>query len=235
MPPKKPKKDKKKKAKKPKKVTLAALPTLPTGFNRPIPSGILGGVTPASYLAGGYASRTPPPATPIQTPDQFAIQRSLVTQSEAIQNVIEEQKAVRKERSDKGKKRGSYKQPEATIPLNVQIGMQSPSVSLAEAEAAIGSSASVVEPSIKKVRKSKTKFIIEEDDYIMQPPPTPPPVISSELFAGGAPVREQGLAMGMNGRLRGSPPNAATSLVGIESIGDSDFLVSPPTGFVKQG
>ena len=108
MPPKKDKKKKKPtKRRAAKKVTLAPpLPRLPTGFNREIPGGIIGtgggggggGVfVPPSYaMASGF--RAPPPATPIQTPDQFQIQRQLASQARVIEGIESQQRVANLDR-----------------------------------------------------------------------------------------------------------------------------------------
>lgn len=106
MPPKRKLKPKKaKKVKKPRKIITMA--PRDTTFNREIPGGIIGtgggggtqpaGLVPASFL-GAALAKQPPPAMPIQTPDQFKILRQQDEQARALANIIEEQKIARRGR-----------------------------------------------------------------------------------------------------------------------------------------
>ena len=107
MPPKKDKKlkPKKKATKKPRKIITIAMAPKNTAINREIPGGIIGtgggggtqpaGLVPASFL-GAALAKQPPPATPIQTPDQFKILREQDAQARALANIIEEQKIARR-------------------------------------------------------------------------------------------------------------------------------------------
>jgi hypothetical protein len=249
-----PKKSKKKKPKKKRMVVEAPFAKFATGANRQIPGGIIGGggggapSAPASFIQAGYASRAPPPATPIQTPDQFTLLRSLQSQAETIQSVVEEQKKVRKERSDKGMKRGASAMPTAPQksmkemasgePLNKEFAEFSQqedkdyaaSVKKFMEMGEMGSNTDIT-GNIRMTKKGTPDKRFRE---IMQPPPGSPPVIQPELFAGGAPARQQGMMMGAPGRLRGSAPDGSTSLVGVEGIGEADVVVQPEGGLQDQ-
>ncbi len=264
-----PKKDKKKtKAKKAKKMRLSVMepsPRFATGFNRVIPGGVIGtggagGYVPSSFSVGGYASRVPPPASPIQSPDQFAIQRNLASQAQAIESIVEEQKAVRrgrrpdKEKADemgvsvddyramRASERMPSEMPVKDTPLKVQFAMQSPGVSMAEAQAisiaSLRDSASP-SPNIRLTKAGKPyKVDVRRAGSMMTPPPFPPPPVigTGELFPGGASERQQGLAMGVPGRLRTPDPDASKSLVGLDEIGEAGLITRAPTsGLQDQG
>jgi hypothetical protein len=245
MPPKKDKK-KKPKAKKPKKMRLVVqepLPKFATGFNRPIPGGLIGtggggGMTPASFLAGGYASRQAPPATPIVSGDQFQIQRNLTTQAVAIESIVEEQKRIRKERSDKGKKRGPQipaDMPMSETPMNIKLEMkEEPLDELPPIE-----QPSFIPTNIRMTKKGTPDRRFKQSGAMtmMGGGMSAPPVIGyGALFPGGGAIREQGIMMGVPSRLGGLPPDASTSLVGIEGIGDlGGGLFSPTGGLQDQG
>lgn len=105
---KKVKKDKRKKITKPKKMTVIdtkPIPSFGTALNREIPGGIAPMSAMPSYAYAGYNSKTSP-SQPAQTPDAFSIIQAQKQQTELIADVIAEQKVARKERSDKGVKRG---------------------------------------------------------------------------------------------------------------------------------
>lgn len=219
-----PKKDKKKKVRR-KKIMMAEPPRFATGFNRQIPGGVFasggGGGIPASFIGAGYASRQPPPATPIQTPDQFNIIQQQQKLASSIADVQEEQKVARKERSDKGQKRGP-RTPLGTIPMTEQlqeetIAMSSmPSVDVPETP----------EPNIRRAGRGKGKK--NQQTNIETPPSSfaSPAVISSANFAGGQPMNEQGMFMGQPGKLRGSAPDPSTSIDGVlDPIGEADVFL----------
>ena len=259
-----PKKDKKKtKAKKAKKMRLSVMepsPKFATGFNRQIPGGVIGtggaaGYVPSSFSVGGYASRQPPPASPIQTPDQFAIQRNLASQATAIESIVEEQKAVRrgrrpdKEKADemgvsvddyramRASERMPTEMPLNETPMKVQMAMQSPSVSMADVEAMTGGGASGQPSGNIRLTKKGTPFKrdAKKAGMMMTPPTNPPPTIAVELFPGGGPERQQGLAMSTPGRIRTPPADASQSLVGLQSISDGEVVVSQTSGLQDQG
>lgn len=255
-----PKKDKKKtKAKKAKKMRLSVMepsPKFTTGFNRQIPGGVIGtggggGYVPSSFSVGGYASRQPPPASPIQTPDQFAIQRNLASQATAIESIVEEQKAVRrgrrpdKEKADemgvsvddyramRASERMPTEMPMTQTPIRQQVQKPSGSVSMDEVIDLTGGGASEVIPNITKVKIRRVK---SEPGKMLTPPANPPPTIAVELFPGGGPERQQGLAMSVPGRIRTPAPDASQSLVGLQGIGEADVEFTPPTsGLQDQG
>jgi len=258
MPPKKDKK-KKPKAKKQKKVRLMVeepSPRFATGYSRPIPGGIIGtggggGMPPASFAMGGYASRQPPPATPLQTPDQFQIQRQLASQGQAIENIVEEQKAVRRGRprdeeiaqkegitiDDVRNRRAQLRMPTempmTSTPLKQQMQTPSQSVSMGEVSAVLGDDEMMITPSnIKSPTKGKK---VKGSTSIMSAPGTAPPEIAGALFPGGGAVRQQGLYMAPPGRLSSSAPDASQSLVGLEGIGDSDVFYGGATKLRQQG
>jgi hypothetical protein len=241
-----PKKDKKTKAKKAKKMRLSIMepsPKFATGFNRLIPGGVIGtsgggGYVPASFAVGGYASRPAPASTPLVAGDQIQLQRNLTNQAIGIESIIQEQKALRKERSDKGKKRGPQPGPEQPTqpqtPMNVKLEEPSQSVSMADAlEAMMGGGASdAVSTNIRLTKKGTP-----DKRYKMTPPSGAPPVIGTgEQFEGGDPERQQGLAFSVPGRLRTPAPDASQSLVGLDGIGEAGKVIPPPTtGLQNQG
>lgn len=209
MPPKK-KPKKKPKAKKPKaKKIVLALPQLPTGYNRDIPFGGGGGGGSGNLIAA-LASRPP---VPIQTPEQFnAIQEIKKTQ-DIVTDIASEQVKVRKERSDKGKKRPPQ-MPTEVVPSIRELATEAPPT--------------VVFTGEKIIRKKK------------QPPPTPPPPVFPPppppqdqltvndnglrdfpvVEGGGKP--QQGLLMGTSYRLQGDPPDYSNQLNPNYGIGDSE-------------
>ena len=263
MPPKKDKKKMKLKQSKPmkkKKMRLAVeepSPRFATGFNRPIPGGIIGtgggggmGPPPASFTLAGYASRQPPPATPIQTPDQFQIQREIASQAQAIENIVEEQKAVRRGRrtdasiaeeegitieqvrARRAQQRMPTEMPMTATPMKEQMAMAQPSVTMAQASAVAGGDMKEAPSSLGKVRKMVSK--INKSAGVAPPEATAPPVIGyGAMFPGGGAVREQGLNMATPGRLRGLPPDGSQSLVGVQGIGDSDVFVGGGGGALR--
>lgn len=259
MPPKKDKK-KKPKAKKAKKMRLMVqepLPQFATGYSRPIPGGIIGtggaiGMPPASFLSSGYASRQLPPATPIQTPDQFQIQRQIASQGQAIESIVEEQKAVRRGRrtdasiaEDEGitieavrarraQQRMPTEMPMSSTPMRQQVQTPTANVSMADASASsmVDDEVMIIPaPNVRKIRVKKEKTT---QSMMMPPPPTAPPIIGyGATFPGGSAMREQGLMMGVPGRLAGLPPDASQSLVGIQGIGDSDVFYEGGGGVLR--
>lgn len=260
-----PKKDKKKtKAKKPKKMRLSVMepsPKFATGFNRQIPGGVIGtggaaGYVPSSFSVGGYGSRQPPPASPLVTPDQFAIQRNLASQAQAIESIVEEQKAVRrgrrpdKEKADElGVSVEDYRAMRASesipsqmplkdTPLKIQFAMKTEKVSMPEIIDLTGGGASASPSSNIRLTKKGTPYKqdVKKAGMMMTPPKNPPPTIAVELFPGGGPERQQGLAMSVPGRLRTPAPDASQSLVGLDGIGEADVAFTPPTsGLQDQG
>jgi hypothetical protein len=221
MPPKKDKKDKKKKASRKKMRMPMQPPMFATGFNRPIPGGVFapggggGSNIPASFIAAGYASRQPPPATPIQTPDQFNIIQQQREQAILTAEVKEELKKARKERSDKGVPRGPRQPPPETplgsMTMSEQVQEQtipmlsSPSVDVPETP----------ESNITRVKNPKVKRL---KDVMIQPAMSSfasPAVISSIDFPGGAPINQQGMFMGTPAKLKGSPYDPTSDLDGV--------------------
>ena len=252
-----PKKDKKKTtAKKMRLSVMEPSPKFATGFNRQIPGGVIGtggggGYTPSSFSVGGYASRVPPPASPLVTPDQFAIQRNLASQAQAIESIVEEQKAVRrgrrpdKEKADemgisvddyrvmRASERMPSEMPMTQTPIRQQVQKPSGSVSMAEVVDLTGGGASEVMPNINKVKLRRVK---SEPGKMLPPPANPPPTIAVELFSGGGPERQQGLAMSVPSRLRGQPFDPSLTLAGVTGIGEADeAFVTPSSGLKNQG
>jgi hypothetical protein len=216
-----PKKDKKKKASRKKiKMAMPEIPRFATGFNRQIPGGVFasgggGGGIPASFIGAGYASRQPPPATPIQTPDSFNIIQQQQKLASSIAEVQEEQKVARKERSDKGQKRGP-RTPLETMTMTEQIQQETPAMSsMPNVDVP-----ETPEPNITKVKKPKTK----KQEVMVQPPATSfasPAVISSPDFPGGVPMNQQGMFMGTPAKLKGSPYDPTSDLDGVpDPIGE---------------
>lgn len=221
MPPKtkKPKKTAPKKKRAPRKKTItqiAELPRLPTGANRDIPMGGAGG---SSNLLASLASfRPPPPATPIQTPDQFQIMREQSRQAKAIDLVVEEQAkqrgrptdaaiaealgvSVEQIRAERRAKRMPSAMPLGDVPMSAMAGIKTeplPEAPFPEESYLTPST------SLKKASRGR-KIRISGETVIVEPPTTIPPVIGTgATFAGGAPATQQGLKMGMDGRLRGA-------------------------------
>lgn len=220
MPPKKSKG--KKKVVRRKKVTMATpLPRMPTGYNRDIPMGGAGGSS--NLLANIASMRQPPPAMPIQTPDQFTILREQARVARVIDLVEEEQKAVRRALNKDGTPDMRYgvnrnvpSMPMEQMPLGSNI-KQEP---MSEAPAAFAEAATI--PGNLRM----TKKGVPDRRYksqIQAPIFTSAPVTGTgTLFPGGAPQYEQGLSMAPVGKLNGAPPDPSTSLVGLEPIGDAD-------------
>lgn len=240
MPPKKDKKKPKAKPKaKPRKKVIRmvppppqqALPRLPTGFNRDLPFGAGGGGS--GNLISAIASRPQPPSQPLQTPDQFNAIREAQKVTEVVQAIAEEQKKVRKERSDKGMKRGASQMPTG-VPtsmkdmasgqaLNAEFeAYQSPAPSgtmyMAEMPAPSGMITSVGKRGPGRPRK-----VVET-----MPPSTPPPNYRGDslletvpLTQGGA-KPQQGLFMGTEGKLLSAPADFSHSLLGALPIGASE-------------
>jgi hypothetical protein len=245
MPPKK--KDKKKERKPRKKkviklMTQPSLPKLPTGFNRDLPFGAGGGGS--GNLISAIASR--PPTQPFQTPDQLGVIQDTRKAADLLKEVVIEQARVRKERSDKGIKRG----PRGT---KVVIGQQvakggggkmptEPPPALA-AVAAGGATVSqppveeTVQPevsaSIRKVGRPKKSQSQQTQEYIMTPPPTPPPnylgddsMLRPRPTTEGGAAPQQGIYMGNGFKLTSrSGADFSHSLVGASPIGDYDGFV----------
>lgn len=258
-----PKKDKKKtKAKKPKKIRLSVQepsPRFATGFNRAIPGGIIGNkpgdYTPASFALGGYASRQPPPATPIQTPDQFAIQRSLASQAQVIESIVEEQQEIKRRgrRKDKDKadelgvsveeyramrasERMPPEKPLTETPLKDQFAKVETEVSMPDAlQVTMGGGALETPHSNIRLTKKGTPDKRYKAGVIMSPPTSAPPEIGGALFPGGIPAKQQGLKMSPPARIRTPAPDASTSLVGLEGVGDNEVVVQPTAGLQDQG
>lgn len=255
-----PKKDKKKtKAKKPKKIRLSVQepsPRFATGFNRAIPGGIIGNkpgdYTPASFALGGYASRQPPPATPIQTPDQFAIQRSLASQAQAIESIVEEQKAVKrgrrpdKEKADelgvsveeyramRASERMPTEMPLTETSLKDQFAKVKTEVSMPDIRDLTEGDLETPHSNIRLTKKG-TPDKRYKAGVIMSPPTSAPPEIGGALFPGGIPAKQQGLKMSPPARIRTPAPDASTSLVGLEGVGDNEVVVQPTAGLQDQG
>ena len=228
MPPKK--KDKKmKKERKPRKkkviklMTQPSLPKLPTGFNRDLPFGAGGGGS--GNLIAAIASR--PPTQPIQTPDQFSVIQDSRKAADLLKEVVTEQVRVRKERSDKGKKRKPAEQPTGPPPTLAALAAGGATVSQPQVQ-------EVVQPTVSgSIRKvGNKKLVIEAGDVenLDRQFGTPPTghikgesglVMRPTMEGGGEP--EQGLNMGTTSKLRGgSRPDGSTSLVGVTGIGDYD-------------
>jgi len=225
MPPKekktkKPKKTvpKKRRTKKPTITQIQELPRLPTGFNRDIPMGGAGG---SSNLLAALASRPPPPATPIQTPDQFQILREQSRQAKVIDLVIEEQEASRRGRPTDAvlaQRLGTtVEQLRADRLLRRAAGFSTMPLEQTRLSDMAGSITEPLSqpmpqesydpltpsPNIKKASRGRKAKIT--GDLLLVPPDTAPPNIGTgATFAGGAPVRQQGLDMTPDGRLRGA-------------------------------
>ena len=227
MPPKekKPKKKpapKKKRAPRKKTITrIAELPRLPTGLNRDIPP--LGGPGGSTNLLAGLASmRPPPPAMPIQTPDQFQIMREQSRQAMLINAVSEEQ--------EKTKKRGGLTVAEVAEELRKRPELYEwrPPAVFSEGERRFGDSLDIkIEPPSPNLKKATfgVRVKMEDDLEVEEPPRTSPPVIGyGPSFEGGAPVRQQGLNMASAGRLRG----AKYSSLSLDPSGEGDVAVFMP-------
>ena len=228
MPPKekktkKPKKTvpKKRRTKKPTITQISELPRLPTGANRDIPMGGAGG---SSNLLAALASRPLPPATPIQTPDQFQILREQSRQAKVIDEVVEEQAQARRGRPTdammaerlgitveqlRKERQMSRAASNASMPLE-QTRLSDIAGSITEPLSAPLPSPSFDEiltpsSSIRKAGSGRKKKAVVQGETLFVPPDTAPPNIGTgATFAGGAPVRQQGLDMKPDGRLRGA-------------------------------
>lgn len=219
MPPKKDKKQRtqKKKLVGKKKIFLAEPPRFATGYNRQIPGGVFagGGGIPASFIGAGYASRQPPPATPIQTPDQFSIIQQQQKLASSIADVQEEQKVARKERSDKGQKRGP-RTPLETMTMTEQMKMQTTSMDMLPPDTS--PPPAKADSNIRKTgRKKKTEVAgdIPASSFAS------PSVISSPEYPGGQNMFQQGMFLGTPAKLKGSPPDLSTDLDGVlDPIGE---------------
>lgn len=234
MPP-KVKKGKKKVVRR-KKVTMAPpppppLPRLPTGYNRDIPMGGAGGSS--NLLANIASMRPPPPATPIQTPDQFSIMREQARQARVIDLVQEEQESVKRYLNKDGtpdmrlkvNREGSIMPTEPAMSIRGRSTTPAPAI---KTEQVVSFAELNPETNLKKATKGRKKKILVEED--MEPPPTAPPVLGGAEFEGGAPMFQQGLNLMPSGKLRGMPPDASTSLVGLDPIGEADVPPFAPTG-----
>ena len=228
-----PKKDKKKKVSR-KKVRMA-MPDparFATGFNRQIPGGIIGtggggGLVPASYAVGGYASRMPPPATPIQTPDQFSIIQQQRQTAELIADVEQEQKEQKK----RGRKtdeeiarltgstveeikaeRKSKKVPATplvAITMTEQMKMPTTPMDMAPPETP---PPAMADSNIRKAGKKKAGEVAGD---IPASSFGSPSVIGSAEYPGGQNMFQQGMFMGTPAKLKGSAPDPSTSLDGV--------------------
>jgi len=225
---------KEKKTKKPKKTVprkrrtkkqtitqIQELPRLPTGANRDIPMGGAGG---SSNLLASLASfRQPPPATPIQTPDQFQIMREQSRQAKVIDAVVEEQAQARRGRPTDAmmaerlgttveqirkdrllsRAASNSSMPLEQIPLSQMAGSVNEPLSAPMPDQSFDE---ILTPSsdIKKAGRGRKKKAVVQGETLFVPPDTAPPNIGTgETFPGGAPARQQGLNMNPDGRLRG--------------------------------
>jgi len=205
-----------------KKVTMATpLPRMPTGYNRDIP---MGGPGSSSNLLANIASmRPPPPAMPIQTPDQFTILREQQRVARVIDLVEEEQKAVRRALNKDGTPDMRYganrnvpSMPLYEAPLGQNI-KQEPMSQVPEAAFESAAMSANIRMTKKGVADKRYKSQIQPPGF------TAPPVVGTgPLFPDGAPQMQQGLSMALVGKLNGAPPDPSTSLVGLEPIGDAD-------------
>lgn len=232
MPP-KVKKGKKKVVRR-KKVTMAPpppppLPRLPTGYNRDIPMGGAGGSS--NLLANIASMRPPPPATPIQTPDQFSIMREQARQARVIDLVQEEQDSVKRYLNKDGtpdmrlkvNREGSI-MPTAPAPTIREVPIKQ------EPMNQMPSFLDQAPPYSTNIRLTKLGVPDKRQTAFRSPPATAPPVLGGAEFEGGAPMFQQGLNLTPAGKIRGMPPDASTSLVGLDPIGDSDVPPFSPTG-----
>lgn len=225
MPPKekktkKPKKTvpRKRRTKKPTITQIQELPRLPTGFNRDIPMGGAGG---SSNLMAALASRPPPPATPIQTPDQFQILREQSRQAKVIDLVVEEQEANRRGRPTDAvlaQRLGTtVEQLRADRTLRRAAGYSTMPVEQTRLSDMAGSITEPLSqpmpeqsydpltpsPNVKKASRGR-KMVVRGEPLFVPPDTAPPNIGTGATFAGGAPVRQQGLDMTPDGRLRGA-------------------------------
>lgn len=227
-----PKKDKKKKVSR-KKVRMA-MPDparFATGFNRQIPGGIIGtggggGLVPASYSVSGYASRMPPPATPIQTPDQFSIIQQQAKQSRAIEDIVEEQAQARRGRKTDAEKaealgisieelraeRKSKKVPATPLvamTMTEQLKMPTTPMDMAPPETP---PPAMADSNIRKAGRKKKEEVAGD---IPASSFGSPSVIGSAEYPGGQNMKQQGMFMGTPAKIKGSAPDPSTSLDGV--------------------
>lgn len=242
MPPKKEKKDKKKKVSR-KKVRMA-MPDparFATGYNRQIPGGVIGtggggGFIPPSYSVGGYASRMPPPATPIQTPDQFNIIQQQAKQSKAIEDIVEEQAQARRGRKTdaakaealgisieelRAERRGKKVPvtPLGTMTMTEQVKIPTTSMTMLPPESP---PPTIADGNIRKAGKKKKE---EVAGVMMQSSFASPSVIGSPEYPGGQNMFQQGMFMGTPAKLKGSPPDPSTAIGGLDPIGEADVFL----------
>ena len=215
-----PKKDKKKGKRRPqRRMMISPLPRIPTGFNRDIPP-MGGGSGGFNNLLANLARQ--PPSQPIQTPDQFNIIQQQRKQAEIIAEVVEEQKVARKERSDKGVKRGSYlsRMPVGIqVPINKASTIKQESVTPSQVEQAMSPIVETPHSNIRRVGRPKGSKNQMKSPSIPPPSFGSPPIIGLGMeFEGGAPVRQQGLFLGTESQLISAPPDFSSSLVGADPI-----------------
>jgi hypothetical protein len=221
-----PKKKVTKKVKVVKRKKVGALPRLPTGFNRDIPLGGSGGS--ANLLANIASLRAPPPAMPIQTPDQFNIMREQARQAKVIDLVEEEQKAVRRFINKDGtpdmryaRNREAPMMPTVdALPINQAVMKQEETVSQMPTFAEPKFSPPNIRFTRKGVPDKRFKGSINEAASF-----TPPVIGTGPLYEGGGPIQQQGLSLTTVGKLRGAPPDARTSIVGLMGIGSEDVFL----------
>lgn len=226
-----PPKEKKPKTKKPaaprrrRKRTITQitqLPRLPTGLNRDIPMGGSGG---SSNLLASIAANRPymPPATPIQTPDAFRVAQEQTRQAQVLEKVVEEQAiqkrgrrtdaeiaeqlgvSIEEYKADRAMRtRKSPATPLVQMPLSQMAGAETEPLEESTSQESFQSPPA----SIKKAARGKKKPVLGYEESV-SPEPTAPPVIGmGATYAGGGPVRQQGLNISAAGRLKGSPPQA---------------------------
>lgn len=229
-----------------------SLPKLPTGYNRDIPP--LGGMGGSQNLLAALYSRPPPtqaPSMPIQTPDQFQIQRQLAETASVIQDVQAEQKEAKRRGRPTDEmiaetlgltpaqvkaQRAANKtptQPTTKVPLTTKVGDET--IPLASIVNKMETDA--LSSNIRKMKKQATlgSPFIQDDNFTLSRVASAPPVIGTgDEFPGGAPMRQQGLNMAPAGKIRSAAASGAKSLVGITPIGDNEVLVPPPTDLQNQ-
>ena len=205
MPPKEKKAKKPRKKRVPRKKTItqiAELPRLPTGANRDIP---LGGAGGSSNLLAALAARPPPPATPIQTPDQFQIMREQSRQAKVIDLVEEEQRAVRRQLNKDGTPDMRYLRNR--VPPAMPVGdMPMPIKEEPLDEMPAFTEPTMLSGNIRLTKKGTPdrRFRQGGTGMMMGSMNAPPVIGTGATYAGGAPVAQQGLMMGMDGRLSGA-------------------------------
>jgi hypothetical protein len=226
-----PKKDKKKKVSR-KKVRMA-MPDparFATGYNRQIPGGVIGtggggGFVAPSYSVGGYASRMPPPATPIQTPDQFSIIQQQAKQSKAIEDIVEEQAQARRGRKTDAEKAEALGQtveelraqrkakrvpatPLGTMTMTEQVKMPTAPMDMLPPQTP---PPAMADSNIRKAGRKKKQEVAGDTPASSFASPS---VISSPEYPGGQNMNQQGMFMGTSAKLKGSPPDISTDLDG---------------------